>query len=255
MIVGCEGCRRDDAGEKEKAKEEEAPKQDFTARPPQPFPSDGNGLGNAIKPGHWTSASQTLQSNRIDARGELTSVCGSRGVSLRSGLETKSFGTVPSIRPVVMPKGQRRRFDYRILPPLPTSAEQKTCFLTSQFTSSGQSIFFDTGSQPFRMMRAQEYFFVILTERPERFTKIKQGDWVRQFYDRDEFELDPLNTDSIHYRIVIPETDDVLPISDTMLDWTSTAVVLWDDLSADALTPDQARAMSDWIQFGGTIDC
>ncbi|WP_068259579.1 hypothetical protein [Rubripirellula obstinata] len=254
MIVGCEGCRRDDAEERKKQLEkDEAPKQDFTARPPQPFPADGNQSGNAIKPGHWTSASQTLQSNKVDARGELTSVCGSRGISLRSGLETRSVGSVPSIRPIVMPKGQRRRFDYRLLPPIPTGAEQKTCFLTSQFSSAGQSVFFDAGSQPFRMMRSQEYFFVILTERPERFAKLKQGDWVRHYYDQDAFELDPLSTDLINYRIVIPPTDDVLPIPETMLDWTSTAVVLWDDLSADALTPDQMTAMSDWIQFGGRL--
>lgn len=254
LIAGCDGCRRGDNDDREKSLEDkEAPKQDFTAMPPQPFPAGRSQLGNAIKPGHWTSVSQSLQSNKVDVRGELTSVCGSRGISLRSGLETKSLGGVPSVRPVVMPKGQKRRFGYRLLPPLPTDAQQKTSFLTSQFSAANKAGFFDTGSQPFRMMRSQEYFFVVLTERPERFAKLKQGDWVRQYYDKDTFELDPLNTDLINYRIVIPSTDDVLPISETMLDWTSTAVVLWDDLPAEALTPDQITAMGDWIQFGGRL--
>ena len=38
-----------------------------------------------------------------------------------------------------------------------------------------------------------------------------------------------------------------------MLDWTSTAYVLWDDLSADALTPGQFTAIADWVRFGGQL--
>ncbi|MCG8651867.1 MAG: flagellar biosynthesis protein FlhA, partial [Pirellulales bacterium] len=38
-----------------------------------------------------------------------------------------------------------------------------------------------------------------------------------------------------------------------MLDWTSTAVVLWDDLSPDALTPYQQQALADWVRFGGSL--
>jgi hypothetical protein len=38
-----------------------------------------------------------------------------------------------------------------------------------------------------------------------------------------------------------------------MLDWTSTAVVLWDDLSPDALTPQQQTALADWVRFGGRL--
>ena len=247
MIVGCDGCRREATDDPEK-KQEEAPQQDFTAGAPQPFPADDSRVGNAIKPGHWITASQTLQSNKVDARGHLRSVVGSRGISLRTGNASQSIGTVPNQRPVVMPKGRRRRFDYRLLPPVPSSADQKTCFLTSQFTASHQSLFFDAGSQPFPMMKSQEYFLVILTNRPQRFGKIKNGDWVRSFREKDD-----LIADHIHYRIVIPPVDGLLPIADTMLDWTSTAVVIWDNLPADALTPDQLTAMADWIHFGGQL--
>ncbi len=38
-----------------------------------------------------------------------------------------------------------------------------------------------------------------------------------------------------------------------MLDWTSTAVLLWDDLSPDALTPPQQTAIADWVRFGGQL--
>jgi hypothetical protein len=102
-------------------------------------------------------------------------------------------------------------------------------------------------------MRSQEYFLVVLTTRPERFAKLRKSDWAKQYYDTDQFEIDPLRSTRIHYRIVIPKTDGVLPIADTMLDWTSTAVVLWDDLPGDALTPDQTTAMNDWLHFGGRL--
>lgn len=253
LIVGCEGCRRDAPDDAEDKKEQEAPKQDFVARPSQAFPGDETINGGAIKPGHWITGSITLQSNKLDARGELSSVCGTRGVSLRSGNQTQSTGSVPNLRPVVMPKGQQRRFDYRLLPPPPTSSEQSTCFLSSRFTASNKSLFFEPGSQPFRMMRSQEYFMVVLTTRSERFAKLRQSDWAKQYYDTDQFEIDPLRSTRIHYRIVIPKTDGVLPIADTMLDWTSTAVVLWDDLPGDALTPDQMTAMNDWLHFGGRL--
>ena len=38
-----------------------------------------------------------------------------------------------------------------------------------------------------------------------------------------------------------------------MLDWTSTAVVLWDDLDANGLTPQQETALADWVRFGGQL--
>ena len=38
-----------------------------------------------------------------------------------------------------------------------------------------------------------------------------------------------------------------------MLDWTATAFLFWDDLSADALTPAQQTAVADWIRFGGQL--
>ena len=52
---------------------------------------------------------------------------------------------------------------------------------------------------------------------------------------------------------MIPPVDDLLPLAETMLDWTATSVLFWDDLSADALTPAQQTAIADWIRFGGQL--
>ncbi|TWT54695.1 hypothetical protein Pla22_23460 [Rubripirellula amarantea] len=249
LIVGCEGCRRDPQSQlDEEQKKKEAAKEDFSSRPPLPFPADASLGTNAIKPGHWTTASQTLQANKFDTRGDLVSRVGLSGVSMRSGSDTTLDTTVPNQRPVVMPKGQRRRFDYRLLPPLPTSVDQKRCYLSSRFVSAGQGTFYEGGRQPFVMMRPEEYFFVILTSRPERFSKFKDSDWARPY--RGEFDQ---QAETANYRIIIPDTNDVLPLAETMLDWTSTAVVFWDDLPAESLTPDQLTALRDWLHFGGRL--
>ncbi|EMI15253.1 hypothetical protein RMSM_07823, partial [Rhodopirellula maiorica SM1] len=100
----------------------------------------------------------------------------------------------------------------------------------------------------FQFLAQEEYFFVILTNRPQRFAKLIGADWQRPYRSESEFANKAAN-----YRIVIPDTDEVLPIAETMLDWTSTAVVLWDDISADSLTPGQTMALADWIHFGGQL--
>lgn len=247
FVVGCEGCRRDPQAE-DKEDEQEAPLQDFSARPPQAFPADSNVVGGGIKPGHWMTASQSLKSNKIDSRGELISHASASASSFRTGQEQTSEGDVPTIRPVVLPKGQLRRFDYRILAPKPAASDQKRSYLSSKFVSAGRTVFFDTGRQPFNVLSREEFFFVVLTTRPERFAKFQVSDWVRPYKDESAFKDSRAN-----YRIVFPPTDDLLPLAETMLDWTSTAVVLWDDLSPDALTPQQQTAIADWVRFGGQL--
>lgn len=245
FVVGCDGCRnnRDPA---EDEQELEAPLEDFTARPPQVFPGSTSIVGGGIKPGHWTTASQSLRSNKMDARGELVSRATVGTANSQTANTRTMYGNIPTERPVVLPKGQMRRFDFRILPPIPGSGEQTKSFLESRFVSNGRSTFFDTGRQPFNVLAGEEYFFVVLTSRPQRFAKFQVSDWVRPFQDSEEFKSNRAN-----YRIVFPPTDDVLPLAETMLDWTSTAVLLWDDLSADALTPQQLNAIEDWVHFGG----
>jgi hypothetical protein len=248
LVVGCEGCRRD-ADPDADAKEREAPVEDFTALPAQAFPGDANVAAGGIKPGHWLTASQGLKSNKIDSRGELQSRASGTGSNFSTGAVATSVGEIPSLRPIVLPKGQTRRFDYRLLAPRISGGDQRRTFLSSRYVSTGRSVFYDTGKQPFNVLSDEEYFFVILTTRPQRFAKFQVSDWVRPFADEYSFK----NTRNANYRIVFPPPDDLLPLSETMLDWTSTAVLLWDDLSPDALTPPQQRAVSDWVRFGGQL--
>jgi len=246
LVVGCEGCRRDRPAEREA--EQEAPLDEFTARPPVAFPGDLQPIAGGIKPGHWFTAAQPLRSNRADRRGRLHSHCFLGGVNPQNRELARVATNVTSARPLVLPKGQMRQVDYRLLSPLPRSTDSQRCYLASRVTTTAGALLFDTVQQPFNALTASEYFFVILTNRPERFAPLQVADWVRPPSDDTVFQRPPAN-----FRIVIPPVDDVLPLAETMLDWTSTAVLFWDDLGADALTPDQQRAIGDWVHFGGQL--
>src|SRR5690606_37350295 len=99
-------------------------------------------------------------------------------------------------------------------------------FLSGQFLSSTQGAGLDTGRQSVTLMQPQEYFFIILTNRPERFSWVQSADWLRAPVDDTQFNVDlPIN-----YRLVIPKAEGLLALPETMFDWTSTAILLWDDL-------------------------
>ncbi|MGB7347987.1 MAG: hypothetical protein WBD20_27425 [Pirellulaceae bacterium] len=248
LVVGCEGCRSD-ADPKDPDKKEEEPIADFSSKPALAYPADSNLAGSGIKPGHWMTAGPTLKSNKADLKGELitqTSVVKSDVIN-GGGISNQLDG-IQSLRPIYLPKGQQRRFDVRLLTPKPSSTEQRKLFLSNRFVSSGRSTFFDTGRQPFNVMIGQEYFIVILTNRPERFAALQVADWVKPL--RGEFEFQSAKP---NYRIVIPNTENMLAIPETMLDLTSTAVVLWDNLGPESLTPQQMTALADWVRFGGHL--
>jgi hypothetical protein len=261
LIVGCEGCRQDPAADDPDKQAEQSPLEDFTATVPSPFPADLNSISGGIKPGHWLTASQPLKSNKFDSRGELLSEISVTAQSVSAGgLATGGLATggvamggdtttsIPTLRPVVLPQGQLRRFDYRLLAPIPLALDQKKSFLSSRFVSVGRTAAYETGRQPFNVLAGQEFFFVVLSTRPERFAKFQVAYWVEP--PRDEYKFQDFQA---NYQIVIPSVDDLLPLAETMLDWTATAVLFWDDLAADALTPAQQTAVADWIHFGGQL--
>ncbi len=156
--------------------------------------------------------------------------------------------SVPSSRPIVLPKGQLRRFDYRLLTPIVGGGERRVCNLSGKFIPSGRAVSVNVPTMPFIAMQPEEYFFVILTQRPERFTKLRKADWVKPFRDKFDFPVSSAN-----YRILTVSTNDILPIADTMLDWTNTSVLFWDNVGEDVLTPDQRTAIADWLRFGGSM--
>jgi len=211
--------------------------------------------------------SETIRSNRSDERGVIRH---SIHLPLRSSLPDEAGNElglsdtnlpppsehasrlVPLIseRPAVLPKLRSKRLDARLLAGVPQSLQGNASMLLSgQFIPSNQTTTHDTGQRPVRMLEPQEYFFIVLTKRPERFTSLQSADWIRPPLDESQSNLvRPGN-----YRLLIPASDGLLTLPETMLDWTSTAVVLWDDLEPSALTVEQTRSLLDWLHFGGRM--
>ena len=157
-----------------------------------------------------------------------------------------------SIRSVLLPKGQWRHINYRVLPPRAIGETGNRYVLKNQLTISGQPVGVantNRAVQRSEILKPHEYFFVILTSRPDRFNRLQTADWVR-------FQPEGIRhqqSDNNFRVITISDQSDLLPLPDTMLDWTATAIVLWDDLPPSAITPRQQRALADWIHFGGLL--
>lgn len=249
-LAGCDGCRPgpDPANEPDQA-EESVPVADFRSAPPRPFPGDASPLSGGLKPGHWTGGTQPLTSNRADVRGSLESAVTLPGGRSGSGPDAADRGqaAIRSIRPAALPRGQTRRLDFRVRVPLPSGDDVRRGVLRNRFVSTQRGVSHEPASQPWPLMGEQEYFLVVLTTRPERFSRIRVADWVRPPL------ADAMGSREANYRVVVPPADGLVPLAETMLDWTATAVLLWDDLAPDRLTPAQTRAIADWIRFGGTL--
>lgn len=242
-----------------------APAEAFTIDSPRPFPRSPEPATDRLKPGHWATVSTSLRSNRGDVRGELIADI----ETLRSGqfsdptpgnrtfpppesvqtdrTQSADRGILQSVRPVVMPRGQKRRFDFRLLTPGRSSmAESRVVIQNRLSIDSAATVGLGSGAIP--TLASQQYFFVVLTGRAERFAKMRESDWVRPPSDPDEFRRQDQN-----YHFVFPQNEGVLPIADSLLDWTSTAVLWWDDVDPDSITDDQYVAIEDWLNFGGRL--
>ncbi len=260
LVAGCDGCRFTRPPDEE-AKQNGEQQPPFTSRAADAYPASrpdvrsGGSPNGSVKPGHWTSARLSMRSNRDDRRGvvQTRTEVGDSQNNLdenprRDASESPFSNSFLVRRPAVLPKGQMRRLETRFLAPSRGSQMIDNVILDGQFLGHDSNARFDLRPARFAAMAPQTYFLVILTQHPERFTRWQTADWIRPMQSTQFGRAPPDN-----YRIVIPPTDGVLPIAETVLDWTSTAVVLWDDLSITALTPGQRTAILDWLYFGGLI--
>ncbi len=244
-IIGCEGCQQQDPAKPD----EKLPVNQFTSKPIAPFPSGKTAAEYRVKPGHWLTASKPLQANREDQRGTLEIFSG-RVVRDELGKGQRFAQPIVAERPVVLPKGQLKRLDFRLLAPLPERIDSREGFFRDRLTTRQQGLAYDSGDRKILLLRPEQYFFVVLTTRPERFVSLQVADWVKPPQDVDQFES---SATPVNYRLVFPDPDDLLSLPETMLDWSSTAYLLWDDVEMDRLTPAQQQALMDWLHWGGRL--
>jgi hypothetical protein len=123
LIVGCDGCRNDSTTSSNQ--QAELSPEDFVAGRPVPYPTDDKVVTSGIKPGHWLTAVQALKSNNADSRGDLNSIAGLASQASNpdqpkttwSDVQALRNGSIITRRPVVLPKGQNKKLDYRTFAP------------------------------------------------------------------------------------------------------------------------------------------
>ena len=196
------------------------------------------------KPGHWTSTTLAAKANHFDFVGELEI-----GVRDRDGRPLGMPGmpyTWTGVRQVALPKGQLKTLEGVLLVPPPGEEARVDCWLNAK---GGRRI---TGveAEPSRLLRMPAYQFhlVVLARLPERYAYLKTLDSVGSPWNLKDDDLE-----RAYYRVSLLEPGRQVPLPSHALFWTSIACLIWDDLDADVLRPEQQVALLDWLHWGGQL--
>ncbi len=258
-VPGCGGClQRDPLARKKKLEEEEKkkkkkPKPDFEVGRQRVQPRDPTVNQNLVKAGHWMTATQSMKANNFDFKGELDSASTKRGGE-PFDVQNTAFRMRMS-RPASLPKGQAKHFEtLYFVPSLPSQEqgyeESRIVWLQNKLRArrGGREIL--SSPQPTTTMPHYQYFFVVLSDDPDRYGYLKRLHTVMPPVDDDEDDM--LDT-VIHYRVLLPKIENRVPLPTQPLTWTSIAYLLWDGMNPRLMTPPQQQAMLDWIHWGGQI--
>ncbi len=207
-------------------------------------PGDPQSEVQALKPGHWATGAERMQALYQDFIGELeTSVVNQQGRPYP--IDATPF-VLTSKRPVALAKGQPKEIETTFLPPQVGTAVRVRSELVER--GFGRSL---RAQMPVTRMPAYQYFIVVLAKQPVRYALLKTLDSVSVPWDG-ETEADD-SEDPLHYRVVTLPVERTIPLADNSLTWTSIAYVLWDEVDPQRFTPEQARAVVDWLHWGGQL--
>jgi hypothetical protein len=256
-LPGCKGCLGfDPVAEREKKKkeaEEEAekkkkkPKPDYEVLSLEVVTRDADVLQNLIKPGHWVSATQVMRANNFDVSADLESATVSQqGDPIE--LEHAPFG-LRMARPVSLPKGQAKAPEVFCYIPRRVGLTSKAPWLETKLRTRSGGREVATTMKPTIPMPNYQYYFMVLAREPDRYGYLKAPYMGSIKVPCDSFDEDSL----LMYRVVLPKIDKLAPVPSHPLTWTTVAYVIWDDLDASVLSPDQQQSMVDWLHWGGQL--
>ncbi len=256
MAPGCSGCRDSSSSsqsppgkdkenrkreEEQKKKDKPKPKPDFEKLKLTALPHDGQDLTQGVKPSHWVSATLDAKANNFDFSGDLE-VGILTGAGSPVDLERTSYRLLTT-RPATLPKGQAKRLELLFFVPRSLS----TTVATRLFgRGGGGEVLQDR--QPVSHLPAYQYFMYVLSSQPDRYRYLKVLDSIKPPHD----DLAEKERD-VYYRVQLPRVGQTVSLPSHPLVWTSTAVLLWDDIHPKVLRNDQQQAMLDWLHWGGQI--
>jgi hypothetical protein len=228
----------------EKQKQERKPDFEFKPSYAQPLPSDER-QNIFIKPGHWVAVTKGMRANNFDFDGQATwtPVTSSNA---RVGLDRTGYRMSMS-RPLYLAKNQKRFKNIEMTLFAPAHRAQQTKFEFDLVERGGRGNLKD--AEIFRHLDDHEYFMVVLAHEPDRYAFLHDLDSIKP-PTASEFNMSDSTT---YYQVLRPKIDQHIPLSSSVLTWTSIAYVVWDDVDPGRLMSEQQQAMIDWLHWGGQI--
>lgn len=245
-LGGCSGCRSDpdsDEASDERAAQREEPLPDFELERFVRQPSDKPAPAPLCKPGHWGQFELVLKANNFDYLGELRLTAADRQRQPLS-LPGTPYG-LTAARDVALAKGRPKRLSVDGWAPRP----EASAFFDLEL-SAGEGTYRETtlGLSPVEWMPSYQYDVVALARTPTAYGYLRTLPAMTPPWDKLES-----SRPRTHYRVYLPQAEPPLPFPDDALFWTSIAYVVWDDVDAGLLRPEQQRAMLDWLHWGGQL--
>jgi hypothetical protein len=231
------------------AKEKEKPKPPFEIGPVIPRFGDptnevhgDEGPQLVLKPGHWTSTTQSMQANFKDFLGEFSAdvLDDSRQPV---ALPHTEFG-LRITRSLTLPKGEHREIDAELFVPQQTAGTRLAAKLIDR--DSGGTVF--EFAPKLALQPAYQYHLLVLATEPAKYAFLKVTNTVRAPWE-EEFE----ESSQAHYLVTLAKVGKQVPIPENSLAWTSVAYVVWDGVDPSSFTLSQQRAMLDWLHWGGRL--
>jgi len=238
-----EAAKREE--ELKKKEEEEKKKAEFNIAPPVVQPSEPESPVQAVKPGHWVTSSQRMRANYRDFVGD------SRTSIINQQKNPYPVSQTPFVlrasRPVLLTKGRPKATESTLFIP----QTNKRIELATTLEERGLGLSISQPSTRLTRMPSYQYHFVVLAKEPTRYALIKSLDSVKVPFDGESDADD--TEDPLHYRVVQLDVSQNVPLPDNPLTWTSIAYLLWDEVDPELFTPEQEKALVDWIHWGGQV--
>ncbi len=199
---------------------------------------------NRTKLGHWLETSTPAIANNFDQKGQINSV------PMRGTVADKVPGTnfeIATERSFSLVKGQWKYLPSTIYLPKRSNAQSANMNVTLA-TSNDALPLHTVQLTSTQTMAGFQYHMILLSNRPQQIRYLQFTDSVQiKQSDLASADTPPL------YHVVSVKPGLPLPLPRNVLNWTTTAYLVWDDLDPDDLDPDQQQALVDWLHFGGQL--
>jgi hypothetical protein len=199
-----------------------------------------------VKPGHWQTVSQDMRANLRDFVGDSRlSIVDSQN---RAFPVANTRFTLRSSRPVLLTKSRLKKTETTLFIPEATQSIQLSSDLEERSIGFGPA----QPRTPLTAMPSYQYHFVVLAKEPGQYGYLRTLDSVKVPFGGESDSDD--TQDPVFYSVVPLAVNESIALPDNPLTWSSIAYILWDEVNpGDPISPDQKKALVDWIHWGGQL--